>query len=415
MKRSGGHPQKSLSAAAIRNKARPGRYADGNGLYLVVDPSGAKRWVLRTVVQGHRRDMGLGSTQLVALADARETATRYRRLAREGGDPLAERRRQRVTIPTFEAAAHLVHQEHAPAWRNGKHNAQWLNTLRDYVFPIFGNRPVDEIDTPQVLRALSPIWLAKPETARRVRQRIKVVLDWAKASGFRSDDNPVDGVTKGLPRPATNKTHHAAMQHADVPKFMTRLVEQHNGMAALALQFLILTAARTGEVLHAAWSEIDIDDASWIIPAQRMKSGRQHRVPLTPVCIELLHRARALGGGSPLVFPGTSPSKPMSNMVFLMLLRRMQLSVTVHGFRSSFRDWAAETTHFAREVCEMALAHSVGDKTEAAYRRGDLFAKRRQLMEAWATFCTARRSPGNRRHRTTESTPRAVGNAVGQT
>ena len=392
MKRSGKHPDKSLKAVHVRTVSKPGRYADGNGLYLVVDRSGAKRWVLRTVVRGRRRDMGLGSAKLVPLADAREAAVRYRRLAREGGDPLSERRRQRIATPTFEAAARSVHQAHSASWRNGKHSSQWLNTLRDDVFPVFGDCPVDTIDTPHILRALSPIWLAKPETARRVRQRIKVVLDWAKASGFRSGDNPVDGVTKGLPKPSAKKGHHAAMPYASVPCFMAQLAESQAGMAPLSFQFLILTAGRTGEVLQAAWSEIDLDGAAWTIPAERMKAGRQHRLPLAPACTALLRHARALGGGSPLVFPGTSALKPMSNMVFLMMLRRMQLPITVHGFRSSFRDWAAETTHFAREVCEMALAHTIGDKTEAAYRRGDLFDKRRQLMVSWADYCTSHRA-----------------------
>lgn len=393
MKKRGKHPDRSLTAVDVRTRRRPGRYADGNGLYLVVDLSGAKRWVLRTIVRGRRCDMGLGSVQLVSLADAREAAAHFRRSARAGGDPIAERRSQRIIVPTFEGAARTVHTQHSAAWRNGKHNDQWLNTLRDYVFPVFGGRPVNEISTADVLRALEPIWLAKPETARRVRQRIKTVLDWAKASGFRSGDNPVEGVVKGLPRRQATKKHHAAMPYAAVPEFVVLVSESLDGSVSLAFRFLILTASRTSEVLQARWCEIDFDGGAWAIPGSRMKSGRDHRVPLSQACLAILHEARRLACDSELVFPGSSLSRPLSNMAFLMLLRRMHISVTVHGFRSSFRDWSSETTNFSRAVCEMALAHAIGDKTEAAYRRGDLFEKRRKLMQAWSDFCVSKMNP----------------------
>ncbi|MET0530467.1 MAG: integrase arm-type DNA-binding domain-containing protein [Microvirga sp.] len=379
----------------VRALKTPGRYADGHGLYLVVDPSGAKRWLLRIVVQGKRRDIGLGGASLVSLAEAREKALAHRKIARDGGDPLAERRRVQVTIPTFAEAAETVHAEHKATWRNPKHAAQWINTLRTYANPHFGAKRVDQIETPDVLRALSPIWLTKGETASRVRQRIGTVLDWAKAAGHRSGDNPVEGVTRGLPKQGEREEHHAALPYAEVPAFVARLrgMSGQGEIGRLAFEFLILTAARTGEVLDARWSEIDEAEALWTVPATRMKAGREHRVPLNARSREILNRAKALGDGSALVFPGRSGSKPLSNMVFLMALRRMAVPITAHGFRSSFRDWAAEATTVPREVAEMALAHVIENRVEAAYRRGDLLAKRREMMEQWAAYCEGVRRP----------------------
>ncbi len=384
----GRHPEKALTTVQVRALKSPGRYADGHGLYLVVDPSGAKRWLLRIVVQGRRRDIGLGSAGLVSLTEAREKALTYRKTARDGGDPLAERKKAQATLPTFAEAAELVHAEHQFTWKNSKHAAQWITTLRTYAFPHLGSKRIDQIETPDVLRALSPIWLTKPETARRVRQRIGMVLDWAKAAGHRSGDNPIDGVAKGLPKQGEREEHHAALPYAEVPAFVTRLcaISGQGEVSRLAFEFLILTAARTGEVLGAQWSEIDEAEALWIVPAARMKAGREHRVPLSLRAQAILCRAKNLGGGD-LVFPGRSATRPLSNMVFLMMLRRMGMTITAHGFRSSFRDWAAEATILPREVAEMALAHTVENRVEAAYRRGDLLAKRRGLMEDWAAFC----------------------------
>jgi integrase len=383
------HPHQALNPMRVRKEKRPGRYADGNGLYLVVDESGAKRWLLRTVVHGKRRDIGLGSARLVTLAEAREHATALRRLARDGGDPLAERRRAKRVVPTFQKAAEQVHDEHAKAWKNEKHKEQWLNTLKTYVFPHFGDRTVDRVDAADVLKALSPIWLTRPETARRVRQRIGTVLEWAKASGFRADANPVDGVSKALPKQSDLVEHHDALAYAELADFLPKLRAANAGESAkFALEFLILTATRTSEVLDAAWAEIDVDRKLWIIPAARMKARREHRIPLAPRCIEILAHAKELAAGSAYVFPGRSPDKPMSNMVFLMLLRRLRVAVTAHGFRSTFRDWARERTNFPRDICEAALAHGVRNETEAAYLRGDLLDKRRELMEAWAAFAT---------------------------
>ena len=384
----GRHPEKALTPVQVRALKTPGRHADGHGLYLVVDPSGAKRWLLRIVVQGKRRDIGLGGAGLVSLAEAREKALAYRKTARDGGDPLAERRRVQVTIPTFAEAAETVHAEHKATWRNSKHAAQWINTLRTYANPHFGTKRVDQIETPDVLRALAPIWLTKSETASRVRQRIGTVLDWAKAAGHRSGDNPVDGVTRGLPKQGDREEHHAALPYAEVPTFVARLraMSGQGEVGRLAFEFLILTAARTGEVLGAQWSEIDDAEALWTVPASRMKAGREHRVPLSGQACEVLKRVKVLAGNSSLIFPGRSGTKSLSNMAFLMALRRMKVPITAHGFRSSFRDWAAEATTLPREVAEMALAHTIENRVEAAYRRGDLLAKRRELMEQWTTF-----------------------------
>ena len=384
------HPDKALTAAQVRKVSEAGRYGDGNGLYLVVDPSGARRWVLRTVVHGRRRDIGLGGLKIVSLAEARDLAMQYRRVARGGGDPLQERRSARRIVPTFEAAALSVHGEHKATWRNAKHAAQWINTLTEYVFPLIGNRPIDQIDTPDLLRVLTPIWLKKPETARRVRQRISTVLDWAKASGHRSGDNPVAGVAKGLPKQPDRALHLAALPYAAVPAFVDQLrASDFTEMVRLAFEFLVLTAARTSEVLEAKWNEIDLKGAVWTIPGSRMKAGREHRVPLAPACITILKQARELAPEAAYVFTGRSSEKPLSNMAFLMALRRLKLDVTAHGFRSAFRDWASERTNFPNEVCELALAHTIKNKVEAAYRRGDLLEKRRELMTTWAAFVTS--------------------------
>jgi integrase len=384
------YPDKALTAVRINALKKPGRYADGNGLYLKVAASGAKRWELRTVVRGKRCDIGLGSLRLVSLAQAREEARRYRHIARNDGDPLVERRRARSVAPTFREAAETVHRDYAKAWKNAKHGDQWINTLKTYAFPVLGDYRVDQIDTPEILKVLSPIWLTKAETARRVRQRIGTALDWAKAAGHRSASNPIKEISKALPRQSDRKVHHAALPYSEVPAFVRRLRSGDAAtLSSLAFEFLVLTAARTSEVLEARWSEIEVEQTAWTIPAARMKAGREHRVPLAPRCVDLLSQARALSAGSDFVFPGRSSDRPMSNMVLLMAMRRLQPGYTVHGFRSAFRDWASERTNFAREICEAALAHVIKDKTEAAYRRGDLFEKRHQLMASWAAYATS--------------------------
>jgi integrase len=379
------HPDRALTALAVKQMKAPGRFADGHGLYLVVDPSGAKRWLLRLVVQGRRRDIGLGSVSLVPLAEAREKAIAFRKVAREGGDPLLVLRLQPVSVPTFSEAAEQVHAAQELTWKNPKHAQQWINTLKSYAFPIIGKKPVSEVQTPDILAVLSPIWLSKPETGRRVRQRIGTVLDWAKAAGHRTGDNPVEAVGRGLPRQPTGDKHHAALSFKDVPDFVATLRRAGEG-SNLAFEFLILTATRTSEVLNAVWAEIDLNEKVWTLPAERMKAGRVHRIPLSARSLEILASAKAWAPDSELVFPNQTGKKPFSNMVFQATMKRLEAKATPHGFRSAFSDWAAETTSFPREVVEMALAHTVKNKVEAAYRRGDLFDKRRELMDAWQNF-----------------------------
>jgi integrase len=389
-KRKGKHPEKALSAAAVRGFSKPGKYIDGNGLYLVVDESGAKRWLLRVVINGKRCDVGLGGLTAVSLSQAREKATTMRSMARAGGDPLAARRIEKRIIPTFEEAARKYHDSHSKPFRNDKHRAQWIKTLVEHVFPVFGIRRVDQIDSADVLKALTPIWLRIPETARRVRQRMKSVFDWTKAAGFRTGDNPVEGISKVLPKHNTQQNHFKALPYAEMPVFIERVRDYEGRSTKLAFEFLILTAARTSEVLNAKWTEFDLDAKTWVIPAGRMKAKREHRVPLSPRCIEILEAAKELADGGGYVFPGGTAKKPLSNMAFNMALRHMnRTDCTPHGFRSSFRNWASEKTNFPREVCEMALAHTLKDKTEAAYNRTDLFEKRRKLMDAWSVFATA--------------------------
>ena len=392
MKQRGPHPSNKLSSLTVKALKKPGRYSDGNGLYIVVSDTGSKKWILRTVVQGRRTDIGLGGHSTTTLAEAREEAARMRKIARSGGNPLEDRRKARVTVPTFEDAANTVHAEHSKTWKNKKHTAQWINTLTEYTFPHFGTMPVDQVGTAEVLKVLSPIWLTKPETARRVRQRIGTVLDWAKTAGHRTGDNPIIGIDKGLPKQPKRQAHHAALPYSDVNSFIADLRNtEANESTRLAFEFLILTAARTSEVLLAKWPEIDLDVKAWTIPAERMKAGNKYRVPLSDRCLEILAQAKEMSDGSLYVFSGRSAKKPLSDMVFLMMIRRMEKDITAHGFRSTFRDWSAERTNFSREVCEMALAHTVSDKVEAAYLRGDLFDKRRDLMDTWASYATTER------------------------
>lgn len=372
----------------VRQVTKAGRYSDGNGLYLVVSDTGAKRWMLRIVVHGRRRDMGLGGANLVSLADARQLALQYRLIARNGGDPLEERRKDRVTTPTFAEAARKVHAELLPTWKNGKHAQQWINTLETYALPHIGTMQLDHIQSADILRVLAPIWVDKQETARRVRQRLSTVFDWAKAAGFRTTGNPVEGIERGLPKQTKKVKHHEAMPFVEVPAFVKGL--QRNDVDGLparrALELLILTATRTSETLEAKWQEFDLQAGVWVLPAERTKSGREHRVPLQQRAIEILEEISAMGLEGDFVFPGTKQNKPLSNMTLLMMLRRLEIPYKTHGFRSSFRDWVAETTDYPREVAEMALSHDVKNKVEAAYRRGDMLERRRPMMEDWAEF-----------------------------
>jgi integrase len=407
-----------LTAAKVRT-AGAGRYGDGGGLYLLVKPSGARSWVLRYTIEGKTRDMGLGlagsEPAAVTLAEARDRAAELARMVRSGVDPLtareaeqAERRaaeqRDAAQGMTFRAVAERYLSAHDAGWRNPKHRQQWRNTLATYAYPHMGDLPVAEVGTGHVMAALEPIWTAKPETATRVRGRIEAVIDYARARGWRDRENPArwrGHIANMLPTRSkvAPVEHHAALPWRDVGPFMVALGKRE-GTAALALQFAILTAARSGEVLGARWCEVDLAEAVWTVPGARMKAGKEHRVPLSKPALAVLRAAAVLRTSQAtdaFVFPGARPEKPLSVMALAMVLRRMERGeLTVHGFRSTFRDWCAEATSYANHVAEAALAHSLRDKVEAAYRRGDVFDHRRRLMDDWAAFCARSAVPTGR-------------------
>jgi integrase len=387
-----------LNALAVTRAKTRGYLSDGGGLYLQISPNGSKSWVFRFRDGPKLHEMGLGPTHTVSLAEARDAALLCRKQRLAGLDPISARQDARATARleaakalTFEQCAEAYIESHRAGWQNAKHAAQWGSTLKTYAYPAFGSLPVAGIDTGLVLKALEPIWATKPETASRLRQRIEAVLDWARVRGYRTGENPArwkGHLDHSLPaRSKVAKVeHHAALPYPEIGPFMLKL-RQQPGTSALALEFAILTAARTGEVLGATWAEIDLDAQVWTIPADRMKAGKEHRIPLSAPAVAILHKLEPPTPG-PFVFPGAKAGKPLSTMALLMTLRRMnRADLTAHGFRSTFRDWAAERTNYPREVAEQALAHSLPDKVEAAYRRGDLFEKRRRLMDDWAIFC----------------------------
>ncbi|WP_146590134.1 tyrosine-type recombinase/integrase [Puniceibacterium confluentis] len=387
--KTGRHPDKALSAAFVRTVTEPGKYADGNGLLLKVEPTGARRWVQRIVIRGKRTEIGLGPTSLVSLAEARDIALQNRKLARQGGDPL-KARREAEAVMTFEEAARKVYEIHRPGWRNAKHAAQFISTLETYTFPRLGNQKVTDITAADVLAVLTPIWLDKPETARRVRQRIGTVMKWTVAKGWRQD-NPAEAISQALPKQTGVKEHRKALPYAEVNGCIAAMKASNAGITTkLALEFVILTACRSGEVRLAEWSEVDLDKAVWTIPGTRMKAKREHRVPLSLRAVEILQAAQGLSDGTGLVFPGTKAGKPLSDMTLSKLVKELGFKVDVHGFRTSFKTWAQERTNIPREVSEAALAHTIQNKAEAAYARSDLFEKRRDLMERWAQFILTR-------------------------
>jgi integrase len=405
-----------LTAIEVAKAKGPKVLHDGGGLYLRVAPNrrdadgkekpGSKAWVFRFQLDGKRRDMGLGPYPDISLAEARRRATENRNQRRDGIDPLnaktAQRQAQRLAVAkgrTFRQCAAQFIEKNRAGWRNPKHRQQWENTLATYVYPVIGDLPVAAIDAGLVVQVLDPIWTEKPETASRVRGRIEAVLDAATVRGFRQGPNPAQwkgNLAHILPAHSRIRkvAHHAALPFDEMPQFLAAL-RTRGGMAARALEFAALTAARTGEVLGARWGEFDLAAKVWTVPANRMKAGREHRVPLSEAALAVLEQVRPLalmkdGKSDPAapVFPGPRRALPMSNMTLLMLLRRMKRDdLTAHGFRSTFSDWAAERTAYPREVVEMALAHAIENRVEAAYRRGDLFDKRRRLMQSWARHC----------------------------
>jgi integrase len=397
-----------LTALKVEKEKRPGMYGDGGGLYLRVTDDGAKNWVFRFMLNGRPRWMGMGPLYTVSLAEARKRAGEHRLRRHDGIDPIEARRAERLKTRlnaakaiTFKECAESYIKSHRAGWRNDKHAGQWEATLATYAEPIIGKLSVQAIDTALVLKVLEPIWTEKPETAGRVRGRIEAVLDWATAREYRQGENPArwrGHLDKLLPaRGKVRKVeHHAALPCGELPGFLVALREQE-GIAARALDFTILTAARTGETMFARWTELDLLDKTWTVPAGRMKAGREHRVPLSARGLAILEEMQAHRHAEDgFVFPGGKPGKPLSNMAFLMLLRRMKREdLTAHGFRATFKTWASERANFPNEIVEAALAHVVGSKVEQAYRRGDMFEKRRRLMQQWATFCTT--SPAQER------------------
>ncbi len=399
----------ALTQLQVKN-AKPGRHADGGGLHLLVKDTGSRSWVFRFMLNGRSRDLGLsrcpealallkksGGEELT-LSQARDVAAIYRLKVKAGIDPLEERENEaaekaaaahaaKAKAVSFKSVAETYIAANEASWRNDKHRQQWRNTLSTYVYPVIGDLPVGDVVTGHVLEIIEPLWKSKPETASRVRGRIETVLDAAKARGYREGENPArwrGHIAQILPaRSRLTRGHHKAMPYAEIPAFLTHL-RAKQAVAALALEFTILTAARTGEVIGATWDEIDLGKAIWTIPATRMKAGREHRAPLSDRAVEILRSLKPLSQHH--VFVGSKGK--MSSMAMAMLLRRMGYDATVHGSRSAFRNWAAECTGYPHEVCEMALAHTIENKAEAAYRRGDLFEKRRRLMDDWASFCS---------------------------
>jgi integrase len=389
-----------LNAARLRTLTKPGTYGDGAGLYLQVRGPANRSWLYRFKLYGKAHLMGLGTTDDVSLAEARNAAADARKLVRQGSNPIDQRRTARAENSaqaslTFTQVADAYITAHERSWRNAKHRQQWRNTLHTYADPMLGRLSVAQVTVGDVMRVLEPMWHEKTETASRLRGRIEAVLDYARARGWRSGENPARwrGHLDNL-LPARSKIarveHHTALPWREIGAFMSALANEQ-GVSALALRFAILMAARTGEVIGARWSEIDMAESVWTVPAGRMKASREHRVPLSDGALAVLRevaKLRTHPNVDGFVFPGGKPGKPLSSMALLMLLRRMgRGDLTVHGFRSTFRDWCAETTNYPREVAEAALAHTLRDRTEAAYQRGDMMEKRRRLMADWATFC----------------------------
>ena len=379
-----------LTAVKVQAIRKPGRYGDGETLFLYVSRGGTKSWVQRVTIDGKRRDIGLGAYPVVSLAKARRRAFENRVAIADGRDPLAEK--HKAAVPTFRQAAERTFEANKPRWRNARHAAGWWQTLERYAMPRLGNMRVNRIGREDVLAVLTPIWGTRMETARRIRQRMRTILGWAVAHGF-VEHNVVEAISGALPAMPTVQEHHRALPYREVKDALATVEASQASLAVkLCFRFTVLTAARSGEAREALWSEIDFDAREWRIPGTRMKSGTEHRVPLADAALAVLEQARALKNDSDLVFPSPlKPGRPLSNMTMTKLLRDVKLAdrATVHGFRSAFRTWASEQTNTAHAVMEMALAHAVGSSVERSYARSDLFAKRRALMQRWADYVTS--------------------------
>ena len=389
---------KELSALDIKRITKPGRHAVGSisGLLIVVKNTGAKSWILRTIIGNKRRSIGLGAYPEISLSRARERAREAKELIEQGVDPVERKKSIRAALRssqngrmTFSEAARRCHEKKVTEFRNPKHIKQWIKSVERFAFPIIGRMAVEDIELPQILKILEPIWIDKTETATRLRQRVEQIINWATISGYRKGDNParwkghLDAILP-LPNKIKRVKHMKALPYKDIGAFMTEL-RQREGMGARALEFIILTACRSGECRLATWDEINLQDKVWTIPGERMKAGKEHKIPLVDDAVKLLRRLPRFQG-SDYIF--TAPrGGPLSDMSISAVCKRMKVEAVPHGFRSTFRDWAAENTNFPREVAEMSLAHTIENAVEAAYRRGDLFRKRRKLVESWAAYC----------------------------
>ncbi len=373
-----------LTTKFIENVIKAGKYYDQHGLFLHVRASGAKKWLQRYTIKGRRREVGLGSAKVVSVAKARRNAYNNLILVSEGIDPIEDKKKDK-SIPNFEAACRSVYDANLPTWRNAKHASQFITTLETYAFPVIGNMTIKDITSAHILQILSPIWVTKSETAKRVRQRLSTVFKWCIAKHWRLDDPADIAIVQALPRQSKKIIHRKSISYNEVANFIEIIRGSSGGQSTkLGLEFLILTATRSGEVRKASWNEID--GSLWIIPAERMKAGVTHRIPLSNRCIEILNLARQISKGSKYIFEGTQANKPLSENTFNKLIKELNLDVHVHGFRTSFRTWTQEKTNYPREIAETALAHSLKDKSEAAYARSDLLEKRAEMMEAWAQF-----------------------------
>ena len=382
------HPNNELTALKIKKLTIPGRYADGNNLYLEVDKSGARRWTLRVTILGRRRDMGLGGISTVSLEEARELAYQYRKIARSGGDPILERQKNRGLQTTLIYCTKKVHEINLPTWKNEKFAKQWLSSLEHHVFPTIGKLPISQVTSADILRVLTPIWNTKGDTAKKIKQRLRMIIKWARAQGYFQGDDPVELAEQALPKQLKSDDHHKSLEFEKLPEMISNLRKSKISLPTkLALEFTILSACRTSEVLNAKWEEIDLTKLIWSIPSERMKGGKIHQVPLTDRMTVILNDCKKLKTNNDLLFPSEINGEALSNNTMrLALKKRLKIDATVHGMRSSFKDWASETTNFANEVSEMALAHTISNKTELAYRRRTLIEKRRHLMQKWSDY-----------------------------
>ena len=382
------HPNNELTALKIKKVTIPGRYADGNNLYLEVDKSGARRWTLRVTILGRRRDMGLGGISTVSLEEARELAYQYRKIARSGGDPILERQKNRGLQTTLIYCTKKVHEINLPTWKNEKFAKQWLSSLEHHVFPTIGKLPISQVTSADILRVLTPIWNTKGDTAKKIKQRLRMIIKWARAQGYFQGDDPVELAEQALPKQLKSDDHHKSLEFEKLPEMISNLRKSKISLPTkLALEFTILSACRTSEVLNAKWEEIDLTKLIWSIPSERMKGGKVHQVPLTDRMTVILNDCKKLKTNNDLLFPSEINGEALSNNTMrLALKKRLKVDATVHGMRSSFKDWASETTNFANEVSEMALAHTISNKTELAYRRRTLIEKRRHLMQKWSDY-----------------------------